>query len=142
MEVKARESDIELVRDFDSTVGEVSMDPNTVHRTTLNLVSNAIDACAFDLNTAKQFVVRVKTKRVGESSIQITVTDNGAGMTDDVKEKLFTAFFSTKRGRGTGLGLLVTQKLVQENGGTINVVSQTGEGSAFVMTLPFTETRQ
>jgi len=142
MEVKARESDIELVRDFDSTIGEVSMDPNTVHRTTLNLVSNAIDACAFDMNTAKQFVVLVETRRVSESSIQITVTDNGAGMTDDVKEKLFTAFFSTKRGRGTGLGLLVTQKLVQENGGTINVVSQTGEGSAFIMTLPFTETRQ
>lgn len=142
MEVKARESDIELVRDFDPAIGEVAMDPDTVHRTTLNLVSNAIDACAFDLNTVKDFEVRVETKRVGESSLQIAVTDNGAGMTGDVKEKLFTAFFSTKRGKGTGLGLLVTQKLIQENGGTINVVSQAGEGSTFTMTLPFTEARQ
>jgi signal transduction histidine kinase len=60
-------------------------------------------------------------------------------MNDEVKQKLFTAFFSTKGGKGTGLGLLVTQKLVQEHGGSIDVSSQQSEGSVFIVKLPYRE---
>jgi signal transduction histidine kinase len=57
-------------------------------------------------------------------------------MDDDVKQQLFTSFFSTKGSNGTGLGLLVTQKIVQEHGGTLSVSSESGKGSAFTIHLP------
>jgi signal transduction histidine kinase len=61
--------------------------------------------------------------------------DNGTGMDDDIQRKLFTDFFSTKGYKGTGLGLPVTQKIVQEHGGKVDVRSQPGEGSTFSLFL-------
>jgi len=61
------------------------------------------------------------------------VTDNGSGIEYDIKNKIFTTFFTTKGGEGTGLGLLTTRKIVQEHGGKISVDSQKGMGSCFRM---------
>jgi signal transduction histidine kinase len=69
--------------------------------------------------------------------IRFDVSDNGAGMSDEVQRKLFSSFFSTKGHRGTGLGLLVTRKLVEEHGGSIEVTSRLGEGATFSMHLPY-----
>ena len=136
MESKARQNQIDFIRDFDPSIGKVCMDPDAVHRCLLNFVSNAIDACLFDLELEKQWQVRVKTE-LGDNVVKFEVSDNGQGMSDEVKQKLFTAFFSTKGGKGTGLGLLVTQKLVQEHGGKIEVTSKEGKGSNFTMILPY-----
>jgi len=136
VESKATQNQIVLLRHFDPSIGRVCMDPDAVHRCLLNLVSNALDACLFDLELHKQWQVSVKTELIGDA-VRFEVTDNGAGMNDEVREKLFTAFFSTKGGKGTGLGLLVTQKLVHEHGGNIEVTSEMGKGSTFIMTLPF-----
>ena len=57
-------------------------------------------------------------------------------MDEEVKGRLFTSFFSTKGGKGTGLGLLVTQKIVKEHGGTIVVKSEKGKGSTFTVRIP------
>ena len=137
MEGKATQNQISLIRDFDHAIGELCMDPDAIHRCLLNFVSNAIDACLFDLDLEKKWEVRVKTEYVNDSAVKFEVSDNGSGMTSEVKEKLFTAFFSTKGGKGTGLGLLVTQKLVHEHGGKIEVTSEPGRGSTFTMILPF-----
>ncbi|MDP2799680.1 MAG: ATP-binding protein, partial [Deltaproteobacteria bacterium] len=67
------------------------------------------------------------------------VSDNGCGMDEEVKDKIFASFFSTKGGVGTGLGLLVTQKIIKEHGGTISVKSEPGEGSTFTIRLPLEE---
>ena len=64
------------------------------------------------------------------------VADNGCGMDWEVKEKVFTTFFTTKGGKGTGLGLLTTRKIVQEHGGRIEVQSTPEEGSLFRIRLP------
>jgi signal transduction histidine kinase len=69
--------------------------------------------------------------------ISFEVQDNGCGMSAETKDKLFTSFFSTKGGRGTGLGLLVTKKLVDEHEGTVNVTSQPGTGTIFTVQLPY-----
>ena len=66
----------------------------------------------------------------------LEVSDNGVGMSDEVKDQLFTALFSTKGGRGTGFGLLMTQKIVEEHNGSIVVESEMGKGSTFTITLP------
>jgi len=136
LEAKAKEYGVEMIRDFDPSVQEVLLDPKDIHRCLLNLVSNAIDACLFDPNEEKKWVVHVRTILENDGAVRFEVSDNGCGMDEDVKKKLFTTFFSTKEGRGTGLGLLIAQKIVQEHDGTITVESQVGRGSTFTIRLP------
>jgi signal transduction histidine kinase len=136
---KARENSVEIIKEFDNTIGEVSMDPNTMHAVLLNLMSNAVDACLFDENMDKNWQVRLVTTKEKGNLIKFDVSDNGAGMDEDVMKKLFTSFFSTKGHRGTGLGLMVTRKLIEEHKGNIEVDSQPGRGTTFSFRLPYTE---
>jgi two-component system NtrC family sensor kinase len=136
MEAKANEQDIVLIRDFDRGIGEVYLDPVGIHRCLLNLVSNAIDACVYDPDTEKGWYVKVTTRPDKDGGVIFATTDNGCGMDEEVKEKLFTEFFSTKGARGTGLGMLVTEKVIKEHGGAIDVESQLGKGTVFTIRLP------
>jgi PAS domain S-box-containing protein len=136
MESKAKDSGVEIVMDADSNIGEVYLDPRGIHRCLLNLVSNAIDACIADEEEGKDYVVRIATGLGSDGVLTLQVSDNGCGMDEDVRKKLFTSFFSTKGSKGTGLGLLVTQKIVHEHGGTITVDVQAGRGSIFTIWLP------
>jgi signal transduction histidine kinase len=79
----------------------------------------------------------VTTRRKSDEALILQVSDNGCGMDETVKKQIFTSLFSTKGSKGTGLGLLVTQKTVHEHGGTIEVDSEPGKGSTFVIRLPF-----
>jgi PAS domain S-box-containing protein len=134
---KAREGRVEIKKSLDPAIPQVSMDPRIVHTALLNLVTNAIDACLFDEDTGKQWQVVVATTLEDDNTIRFDVSDNGAGMSKTVSDRLFTSFFSTKGHRGTGLGLMVTRKLVEEHGGRIDVVSSPGEGTTFTIHLPF-----
>ena len=135
MESKAKEYYVEIIRNFDASIGKISLDSEGIHRVLLNLVSNAIDACIYDTDKRKKWWVKVKTALNGDT-ITLEVSDNGCGMDEEVKGRLFTSFFSTKGGKGTGLGLLVTQKIVKEHGGTIVVKSEKGKGSTFTVRIP------
>ena len=136
---KAHENNVKLVKAFDPAIGTVSMDSYTIHSALMNLVLNAIDACLFDEDTGKSWQILVKTVCENDNTIKFEVSDNGAGMDQNVQEKLFTSFFSTKGHRGTGLGLMVTRKLVEEHMGKIEVTSQPGKGTTFTMNLPYAE---
>jgi PAS domain S-box-containing protein len=137
---KARENKVKLVKDFDDAIGEVLMDPNSVHEVLLNLMSNAVDACLFDEDTSKNFRVDLKTALEKDNVIRFEISDNGLGMDEEVIKKLFTSFFSTKGHRGTGLGLMVTRKLIEEHNGTIKVNSKPGKGATITVRLPYKET--
>jgi signal transduction histidine kinase len=134
---KAGEHDIEIVKDLDPSLKEVAMDLKGIERCLQNLVSNAIDACIYDPSEGKKWAVHVRTIREDDTVVRIEVSDNGCGMEEAVKERLFTSFFTTKEGRGTGLGLLNTQKIVKQHGGTITVESKPGKGSTFTIRLPY-----
>jgi two-component system NtrC family sensor kinase len=123
---------VALIQDFAQDLPPVPLDPGGVHQAVLNLLNNALDAvepesgvvtlgCVYD--TAGEHVV-------------ISVADNGAGMNEATKRKLFEPFHSTKGLRGTGLGLVVTKKIVDEHGGTLRVESEEGYGSTFLLRLP------
>ena len=135
MEEKAAESNVKLVKDFDLSINECFLDPSGPHRCLLNLVSNAIDACIFDPGEDKNWFVVMRSREEGDH-IRFDVTDNGLGMTKEVQAKVFERFFSTKGGRGTGLGLLVTRKIIDEQGGTISFKSEPGKGTTFTMRFP------
>ncbi|NQT56900.1 MAG: response regulator [Desulfobacteraceae bacterium] len=136
---KADENSIKLNVLFDPNIKEADFDPKGIHDALLNLVSNAIDACIYDKNTSKSWEVTVKTGTEttdsGIEKILFEVSDNGCGMNPEIRSKVFTRFFSTKEGQGTGLGLLITQKIIQEHGGKITMVSQEGVGTTFLVLL-------
>ncbi len=132
----ARRMGIQLILEQDASVGEVPMDPRAVHTCLANLLSNAIDACAEDPQEKEHRVILRTRGGPEEGQISLEVEDNGMGMDESTKQKLFQRFFSTKGTRGTGLGLMLTSKLVHEHGGTISVDSCPGHGSRFQIILP------
>jgi len=139
MDQRARDNGIMIERDLDPSIGQVYLDPKALHRFLLNLVSNALDACIFDSAAKKRWKVRISSAIDKDHQVRFEVADNGMGMDKETKERLFSALFSTKGERGTGLGLLVTDKIVRENGGSIEVESSPGRGATFRIHLPYQE---
>jgi two-component system NtrC family sensor kinase len=110
----------------------IAVDAKGIRRCLLNLVTNAMDACA-----ATGGEVTVETDATAaDGRVRIAVHDTGCGMSTETQSKLFTVFFSTKGARGTGLGLPVTKKIVEEHGGALEVTSTEGSGTTFTISLP------
>lgn len=135
----ATEHNVRIAEDLDDAIGRVAMDKTSIHTILMNLVSNAVDACILDDIPGKSHAVTVKTLLEEKNMIRFEVIDNGTGMDKEVQDKMFTSFFSTKGHRGTGLGLLVTRKLIEDHDGTIEVFSEVGKGTTFIVKLPFEE---
>ncbi|MCP4022710.1 MAG: response regulator [Desulfobacteraceae bacterium] len=138
----AASHDIGIVSDLDETISEMSLDPQTLHRSLLNLVNNAMDACLEDEDTSKKHKIMIKTYQKKDNRLFLEVEDNGCGMTQETKEQLFDPLFSTKGGKGTGLGLLVTQKLIEEHKGRIETATQLGKGTTFTIQIPYKSSNQ
>ena len=128
---------IRLTKELDIGIGEVLADPKTIHHSLLNIINNAIDACMEDENVSKKYKVTIKTYKDEKNMICFEVMDNGCGMDDNTKKQLFTPLFSSKGGKGTGLGLLVTGKLIEEHKGSIDIETSLGNGSTFRIKLPY-----
>ncbi len=121
-----------LLLDLAEDMPPIPIDGNAIHQAVMNLLGNALDAAP-----AKTGVVTLRTRFLAEShEAQIAVSDNGAGISPERHEELFEAFHSTKGQRGTGLGLAVTRKIVEEHGGRIEVRSEPEQGATFIITLP------
>ncbi len=134
MQARAAELNVELRLVPDATMPKLVFDPEGIHRALLNVVTNGIDAVA---ETERPGSVEICTRYLPERSlVQIEVRDTGAGIPADHMDKLFSPFVSTKKNRGTGLGLPVSQKILSEHGGQIGVQSTPGEGACFTFELP------
>ena len=129
---RAAERGINLTCVESADISEVSLDAMFFYRCLLNLLSNAVDACT----EGGRICVRVYRGK-GRSRFTVSVADNGIGMSTETRGRLFEEFFTTKGGRGTGLGLPVTRKLIQQMNGTIKCHSVLGAGTRFVFSLPF-----
>ena len=140
LESLASKHDVNLKTFVDPSLTEAFIERSSIHRVLMHLVSNAIDACIYDKNSAKKGEVTLQTKIETDQDFNkkliFEITDNGCGITDEVKTQLFQRFFSTKAGHGAGIGLLVTQKIVQEHGGEISIESKDGEGTTVTVQLP------
>jgi signal transduction histidine kinase len=135
MKSRSAEDNVELVWLPAPTMPTLMFDPEAMHRAILNVVTNAIDAC----NDLERGRVEVSTQYSNaERMARVEVVDNGSGIEKDDLEKIFAVFVSRKGGRGTGLGLPVSQKILQEHGGRIRVESQPGSGSRFTLEFPAT----
>jgi len=133
MQTRAAEMNVALEWTPAEQPPTLTFDPEGIHRAVLNVVTNALDAC----DKEEGGRVRVATQYDAvEGMIRVTVEDNGVGIPADEIDKIFAIFVSHKGGRGTGLGLPVSQKILKEHGGQIRVESKPGEGSRFILELP------
>ncbi len=133
MQSRAAEMGIQLQWRPDPAMPTLTFDPEGIHRAALNIVTNALDACG-DRRDGR---VVVSTQYDEPQRIaRVHIEDNGPGIPPEKLPKIFSLFVSEKRSRGTGLGLPVSQKILQEHGGRILVDSTVGRGSRFTLELP------
>lgn len=131
---------ITLKRDFDPAAGMVDLYPQEITRVFLNLISNGFYAGAKRKESgdeAYEPTLQASTKSLG-NKVEIRIRDNGTGIPLEVKEKMFNPFFTTKpAGEGTGLGLSMSHDIVvKQHGGTIDVDTEPGVFTEFIITLP------
>lgn len=108
--------------------------PNQMTQILLNILLNAIAAMP-NGGTLQLATSTTNEASTGQTYVVITIADDGIGMTDEVRERIFEPFFTTKA-EGSGLGLAVCKRLVEQHGGTISVASVLGEGSSFRIAFP------
>ncbi|HZJ36653.1 MAG TPA: ATP-binding protein [Gillisia sp.] len=139
-----------LETDYDDTIAKIEIVPQDIGRVILNLITNAFYACT-EKKTLRQAqggireaqgddsyepTVSVSTKKEG-ATILIYVKDNGNGIPDSIKDKIFQPFFTTKpTGQGTGLGLSLAYDIIKAHGGELKVETEEGKGTEFIISLP------
>jgi hypothetical protein len=126
---------ITVQRELERDLPPVLADPEAIRRALANLIDNAADAMQGSLLR----VLGLRTSLCEDgASVEVEVSDTGHGLTDEIRERLFLPFYSTKQ-RGTGLGLSIAAKIVQEHGGSLRAESNSPKGARFLMRLPLME---
>lgn len=120
---------IEVIRDFDE-IPLINCYPDELVQVWINLISNAIQA----MNYSGVLTISIKNK---SDNVIVKIKDTGHGIPEEIKDKIFEPFFTTKRaGEGTGIGLDIVQRIIEKHDGTIELESQIGKGTSFIITLP------
>ncbi len=125
---EARKAGVKVEKKLDSSIGKRSFDAGLLRQAFLNLVLNAIQAMA------DGGVLTIESGLRGDA-IEIMIGDTGSGISEDNRKKLFSPFFSTKK-NGTGLGLAITYRIIENHRGRIDVKSEQGKGTTFIVKLP------
>jgi PAS domain S-box-containing protein len=132
-EESARERGVLIDTELQPEIPPADLDAEALHKCLANLISNAIDACLVSDSDGGHVIVRSRDR---DGRLELEVEDDGCGMDSEIARKVFTSFFTTKGTKGTGLGLLVTKKIVQEHGGSVDIESTPGTGSIFRLIFP------
>jgi len=125
-----RTQGVRIIRRLAADLPLVLADPEAMKRALSNLIDNAIEA----MQGALVREIRLSTSLLDSGLIELTVADTGSGLTDEMRERLFLPYFSTKE-RGTGLGLAIASKIIQEHGGTIRAEQNEPAGAKFILEL-------
>ncbi len=116
--------------------GVIECFPGKLNQVFMNLLSNAVHAIKTKPNMSEDEKITITTTDIENNQVQISIKDSGKGMPEEVKLKIFEPFFTTKDvGEGTGLGLAIVFKIIQEHSGKIDVLSEEGRGTEFIITL-------
>ncbi len=145
LRAKDKSFNAKLITDFDKSIGKIEVVPQDMGRVFLNLITNAFYACNQKLqstvandeaNQNYEPEVSISTKKLN-NQIEISVKDNANGIPQNVIDKVFQPFFTTKpTGEGTGLGLSLAYDIVKTHGGELNVETKKGEGTTFTVLIP------
>ncbi len=138
IEYRAREQRTELRRNFAPSLPEIEGDSKTLSEVFINLLVNALDA----VGSGGTIEVATREGEDAEGRVVVWIDDTGCGIAPEHLEKIFHPFFTTKPiGKGSGLGLSISKKIVEDHEGTLTVQSTVGKGSRFTMTFPVRATR-
>ena len=125
---------VRLEKTVEAEDGTFEADAQAVRSLLVNLLENSVDACRLDKQKADhRIALRV---RGTPDEVRFEIRDNGIGMDQETREKAFTLFFSSKGSEGTGLGLFVSNRIARAHGGSIELESEPGAGTAFTVKLP------
>jgi signal transduction histidine kinase len=131
---------VEFKTNLDPDLPKVSVIPQDIGKVLLNLYSNAFYACGQLGHTerSRSAIVSVSTSSLqGGRGVEISVKDNGPGIPDSIKDKIFQPFFTTKKGtEGTGLGLSLSYDIIKAHGGEFKVETEVGQGTEFIISIP------
>jgi len=133
-EMRLREEDIEFVLDVDNACGSFEIDRTLLRSALINILENAADACREDPSKKDHTISFYCHPENG--LVRFDISDDGIGMDAEAQRQLFDLFYSTKGNRGTGLGMFITDKIIRQHGGQIEVESTPGRGTRFVVSLP------
>ncbi len=137
IERPAHLADIQISMDLDAALPRVWVDADLIKQVVMNMLVNAQHAIE------EKGSITVRTRRAPGARVEISIVDTGCGIPEKDVQRIFDPFFTTKGvGKGTGLGLSVSHGIVQAHGGTIEVASKVGEGSAFRVYLPIEPAEQ
>lgn len=128
--VQFKNADKNLFMELPEALPMISCEETSTKRCFLNIISNALDAMS-----EKGTFLKIQAEQKDDQLI-IDFEDDGSGIPADILEKIFNPFFSTKKNKGTGLGLAVTKKIIEENGGSISVKSEIDKGTTFTIVFP------
>jgi PAS domain S-box-containing protein len=130
MEKQMKEASVKMVTQFDPEISEIMASTNQMRQVILNMVKNAKEAMP------KGGTLTVKTERE-DPRVLIRIQDTGTGIPEEIRNKIFEAFFTTKQKvKGVGLGLSVCYGIIKDHGGEIKVDSEEGKGTTFTISLP------
>jgi PAS domain S-box-containing protein len=118
---------------LEKSLPDVEGDPVQIQQVLINLVSNAFDAMTD--TPPKRRKVKIRTRRSGDRTVCVSVRDNGIGIQEEARERLFEQFFTTKTG-GLGMGLAIVRSIIETHGGQIAAENVEGGGARFHFTLP------
>jgi signal transduction histidine kinase len=107
-----------------------------INQVFMNIINNAVHALADNLDKITDPVITIRT-RTSADFVTVEIQDNGPGMPEHVKQRIFEPFFTTKAvGKGTGLGLSIVYSIIENHKGTLEVLTEEGQGTSFIISLP------
>ncbi|MDA3917658.1 MAG: hybrid sensor histidine kinase/response regulator [Deltaproteobacteria bacterium] len=140
IEQKIEKNKIEFHRDFGSDDIECEMDAKYIHSALINILDNAVDACLADKTKSSHKIVFKVDQDNGNLIFEIK--DSGIGMDLKTREKIFNLFYSSKGSKGTGFGLFITDSIIKQHHGRINLNSAIGKGTHFNIKIPKHHTKK
>ncbi len=133
---RLQERKISLTKTLEGIPAKILLNENGIHRSILNIIANSIDAC-----DKKDSSIKIETKKdVSTKSLHILISDNGKGISEEDIKDIFNPFFTKDKRKGTGIGLAITKRMIEDHDGTIEVASQKGKGTSFKIALPIRTT--
>ncbi|MBP1934707.1 PAS domain-containing sensor histidine kinase [Ammoniphilus resinae] len=122
-------NDVEIVKDFEATMAFIECDENQIKQVFINYIKNAIDA----MPSGGRLIIR--TEKIDSKQMSISFCDNGVGMPEEVLAKLGQPFFTTKE-KGTGLGFMISRKIIENHAGDVKIMSKVNNGTTIQVILP------
>lgn len=132
--------EVDVVKNFDRALPNIECSPSQLEQVWINHITNARDSMdekGEKIDNARKTLIIATTYNESDETVDIVFIDNGMGMTEEIKNKMFDPFYTTKEvGKGTGLGLSVSHGIILNHKGKYAVDSNVGEGTTIKITLP------